>query len=372
MRKLSLIVALMLSLTIQAKEKVNPLPNFAGKVTGSKVRMRIGADLDSPIFTQLNKGDLLLIAGEKNNFYAVVPPENTKFYIFSSYIVDNTVEAHRVNIRLNPNLEAPIVGRLQNKTKIEGQALPNNPKWIAIAPPNNVFFYVSKDYIKKVGDKDYYLAIKQKENKTETKTIASQQIAQKNIQETLNLPAKKTIPSNNSQKEKTLEKAEHFSQVPPQTEAKAVVINTFAMAEEYKPPLEPRKKEIQIAPELKEKFSAFNQKEMTFHMEEWLAQEADLFTSWNSFHPEKTLEDFYKEQLASSAEFEGVIESFYDNIQSKPGNYFIKSDEQPPSYLYSTQVDLASFVGKKVTIKATPRPNNNFAFPAYFVLEVQP
>jgi len=41
------------------------------------------------------------------------------------------------------------------------------------------------------------------------------------------------------------------------------------------------------------------------------------------------------------------------------------------AYLYSTQVNLEDFVGKRVTLLVSPRPNNNFAFPAYYVFEVE-
>jgi hypothetical protein len=43
----------------------------------------------------------------------------------------------------------------------------------------------------------------------------------------------------------------------------------------------------------------------------------------------------------------------------------------PVAYLYSTQVNLNTLLGKQVNLQVSPRYNNNFAFPAYFVLGVE-
>jgi len=55
----------------------------------------------------------------------------------------------------------------------------------------------------------------------------------------------------------------------------------------------------------------------------------------------------------------------------KPGNFIVRDRDMPKAYLYSTMVDLQNYVGKYVTLTLVKRPNNNFAFPAYFVFEVE-
>jgi hypothetical protein len=54
---------------------------FTGKVIADKVRMRTTPDLDGHILNQINKETLLLIVGEKNDFYAIKPSPETKLYI---------------------------------------------------------------------------------------------------------------------------------------------------------------------------------------------------------------------------------------------------------------------------------------------------
>src|ERR1700721_4079910 len=91
--------------TVKKSEIFKP---FTGKVAANKVRLRVKPDLESHILRQINKNELLLIAGEEGDFYAVEPPKDTKAYVFRSYILDDRVEANRVNIRLKPQGDPPI------------------------------------------------------------------------------------------------------------------------------------------------------------------------------------------------------------------------------------------------------------------------
>lgn len=49
-------------------------------------------------------------------------------------MLDNTIEGNRVNVRLEPNLEAPIIAQLNAGDKIEGQISALNSKWYEITP----------------------------------------------------------------------------------------------------------------------------------------------------------------------------------------------------------------------------------------------
>src|SRR5271156_3313893 len=52
---------------------LTPAPDFlafTGKVVKNKVRLRHQPNLDSPILKEMNQGDLLVIIGETEDFYA--------------------------------------------------------------------------------------------------------------------------------------------------------------------------------------------------------------------------------------------------------------------------------------------------------------
>ena len=59
-------------------------------------------------------------------------------------------------------------------------------------------------------------------------------------------------------------------------------------------------------------------------------------------------------------------------IKNKPGDFILRDNSDIPlGYLYSTQVDLKAFEGKEVSVLVVSRPNNHFAFPAYYVINIE-
>src|SRR5689334_11520447 len=75
---------------------------FTGKITRNKVRMRNQAHLDAKIVRELNKGDMIVVVGENEDFYAVQPPPDIKAYVFRTFVLDNLIEGNKVNVRLAP------------------------------------------------------------------------------------------------------------------------------------------------------------------------------------------------------------------------------------------------------------------------------
>ncbi len=152
--------------------------SFTGKVTASKVRMRLKPDLDSPIIRQLTKNDLLLIVAEDAEFYAVEPPKDIKTYIFRSYVLDDIVEASKVNVRLEPHPDAPIVGQLDAGTKVHAKVCSSNHKWLEIAPPSGSRFYVSKEFVESAGGPDYIVTMEKRKKQVEELMASACKIAE--------------------------------------------------------------------------------------------------------------------------------------------------------------------------------------------------
>ena len=100
---------------------------FTGKVVGNHVRMRTSPDLDSHIVLELPKDEYIVVSGEKGEFYAVEPPADLKAYIFRGFVIDDVVEGDRVNIRLSPDREAPIIGHYSTGTNIDGKFVTETP-----------------------------------------------------------------------------------------------------------------------------------------------------------------------------------------------------------------------------------------------------
>ena len=108
-------------------------------------------------------------------------------------------------------------------------------------------------------------------------------------------------------------------------------------------------------------------------MAAWLPVEQAIYENWAQSNDNKSKEEFYDLLSHSAVALRGIIEPYNRVIKNKPGDYILvnQSNHLPIAYLYSTQVNLLDRVGQQVTIYGSPRENNSFAFPAYFVLSIE-
>ena len=375
--------------THEATKKAEHFKPFTGKIVANKVRLRVKPDTDSHVLRQANKNDLLLIIGEIGDFYAISPPKGTKSYVFRSYILDNVVEANRVNIRLEPHVDGPIIGQLQSGDKVQGTICPLNHKWLEIPPPANTRFYVSKEFIENAGGPEYLTMMEKRKTQVEellnTAFMNAEAECKKSYEEMSPQPIIEQL-------QLVLKTYSDFPEaVAHAKEALTLLKDTYLqkkinyleskaeLSQEAKNELLLKQKEekqelfantsIQVDPSL---FSKRNgKKNLTDKMRFWETVEESLYLSWSAFHTGKKSDEFYAEQKANASILSGTIEPYQQSIKNKPGDYILRTQNRPVAYLYSTNVDLEKYVGKEVSLQASPRPNNHFAFPAYFVLEVE-
>lgn len=371
--------------TVKKSEVFKP---FTGKVAANKVRLRVKPDLESHILRQINKNELLLIAGEEGDFYAVEPPKDTKAYVFRSYILDDRVEANRVNIRLEPHADAPIIGQLQAGQTIKGQICPMNHKWLEIPAPKSTRFYVSKEYVVHAGGPEFLASMEKRKAQVEEFLNAAFLSAEAECKKSF----EEMSPQPVIDKFQTI--LQTFSDFPDAVatakEALALLKETYLNKKiaylESKAELSPTAKAELLAKHRAESAEIFSDAPVNLDQNLWTKRslkkqagnprvwdtlEESLYLSWTAFHSGKKLDDFYSEQTANASVLSGTIEPYADPVKDRPGDYLLHKQDGQIAYLYSTHVDLNQHIGKNITILGSPRPNNHFAFPAYFVLSVE-
>jgi uncharacterized protein YgiM (DUF1202 family) len=357
----------------QAAKKTEDYKSFTGRVTNNKVRLRVAADLDSYIFRQLNKNDLLLVVGETGDFYQVLPPKDAKAYVFRPYILDNVVETARVNIRLEPHIDGPIIGQLQAGDKVESTVCAMNHKWLEIALPSTTRFFVSKEFLTNAGGPDYLTTIEKKKKQVEelfNSALLSAEAENKKTYEEM---------SPQSVIEQFGVVVRNYPEFPETTERARASLTAFKDAYlqkkitylEARAQLSGTVKEEILARHKSEEQELFTPQNGQTDSQFWGKIEESLYLSWTAFHSGRKIDDFYSEQKANSVVVTGLVEPINHAVKQRPGDYLLRSNETPVAYLYSTSVDLKQFEGKEVTLQVSPRPNNHFAFPAYFVLSVE-
>jgi hypothetical protein len=359
---------------------VNPFTPFTGKVSKSKVRMRLGASLDSAIIRELNKGDLLVVSGETDEFYAVQPPKDLKGYIFRTYVLDNRVEGNRVNIRLGPNTESPIIGQMNSGEPVDGLISPLNNKWLEIPLPSSTRFYVAKEYLDKAGDKNFLAQMEQREKEVghllQTTLTACQSEFQKSFPE-MNLDRiiagyekickqYADFPDQAARAQDLLnelnanylrKKIAYLERLAENHHAEPVLVSA-APAQAVETPSFPPAASLQESPE-----------DRLLH---WKSVETALYSEWAKANS-GSIQEYYAAQMRNAEHHKGILECYPRSPRNKPGDYVLihPASRAPIAFLYSTQVNLHEKLGQEVSVDVLPRSNNDFAYPAFYVVSIE-
>lgn len=389
-----------------------PFHSFTGKIVKNKVRLRTQPNLDAPIVKEFSKGDMLIISGETNDFYVTQPPAGTKAYVFRTFILDNVVEGSKVNIRLEPDLESPVIGQLNIGDKVEGTISSVNNKWLEIPPPNNMRFYVAKEFVEKVGGPDMLSKVEKRKQEVyvkfedalhQSQQELTKQYDQINLEHILrnfnqlmaeypDFPeySMKAREAMKEAQEGYLEKKISYLEAQTRKATESLNARNQQLAQdmhdqqhrfqdrlkEMEDKLEKQKTEV-ISEAVKQQ-QQLSQKEaspdeVTAKMAQWSPQEESLYQEWQKGHQGGSLDDFYAEQDKAAIVLKGLIEPYNRLVKNKPGDFVLvnRGNNLPVAFLYSTKVNLQNKIGQEVVIKVVERPNNNFAFPAYFVLSAE-
>ena len=363
--------------------RASSFSDFTGKVSGNQVRLRSQPGLDGKIVKELSRGDLLSIKGMQEGYYETAYPKDLKAYVFRTFVLDGKIEGNNVNIRLSPTLEAPIIAQLNTGDVVGGVISNENPKWLEISPPESARLYVSTDYVEKVGDASYLATLEAQRTEVESKfqkaLLKSQSELRKSFHEI-------DLPSLESSFKSVIDAGDIHPMLSAQAkEALELVRDSFIQKKiaflENKVQTSVQHN-TQAARELENTLAEYSQSNMgaaemmpsnaTDKMSVWQPMEQNYFLQHKKEN-QKSISDFYQDEKGAADRMVGLLESYSRPIKNKPGDYVVrdKKTRMPIAYLYSTHVNLDNFVGQEISIKASPRPNQHFAFPAYFVHSVE-
>ncbi len=377
----------------KAKASSNAFQAFTGRVVKSKVRVRLQPRLDSPIVKELNKGEMFIVVDEADDFYAIKPPADTKGYVFRTYILDGVVEGSRVNVRLEPDVDAPVLAQLNGGERVTGTVSALNNKWLEIAPPASSRFYIAKDFVEKLGNASELAKIERRRDEVNfllnSTYIESQNEMQKDFPninlDTIYANYNKVINNYSDFPEQAARARElttklqddYLQKKIPYLEAQAKMGH-----QQYSEQLKAQQQKLsQLEQQLQRErsgkggvaISTANQSGINNKMSAWLPAEQQIYQTWAAENNQGTMDDFYADQRQKAIPITGIVELYPRVIKNKPGDYVLMSqaNQQPTAFLYSTLINLQDRIGQEVTLYAVPRPNNNFAFPAYFVISIE-
>lgn len=385
---------------------------FTGKVTRNKVRLRLHPSLDSQVVSEFNRGDMLVIVGEQDEFFAMQPPPTVKGYVYRTFVIDNVIEGNRVNVRLSPDTDGAVVTQLNSGDYVEGALCPLNSKWYEITLPNSAHFWICKEYVEQIGPPNMMAQIERRRGEAndllnETFLAAREEMLkpfpQINLQPICSgfnrlVNEYRDFPEQSGRAREIISQLqeEYLSKKVAFLESKAYATERLTAEVQGErnrvQQLEKELQEVKLRPLPEEKaFLAVTHEvaapspstaaaaspsavpEPSARMVAWQAKEEAVFLAWKGSDEQLTWDDFYTAQQSNAIDLQGVIEPYERTVKNKPGDYQLltQTNHQPIAYLYSTTVNLSELVGHTVTVSVAPRPNNSFAFPAYVVLSVK-
>lgn len=374
---------------------------FTAKVTGSKVRMRTLPSLEGHVVRETNSGELFAVVGEEEGYYAVQPPKGTKGYVFRTFVLDGIVEGEHVNIRLYPDIDAPVIGQLNTGDRVTTVVSDVNNKWLELELPKESTFYIASEYCDKVGPVEYLAKIEARHAEATHHLTAAFLYAESEIQKPLQQIDLDSINKrfagivhNYSDLPEIVESAQEADHLIQEVyiQKKIAFLESKADKKTQIVELDPLHVEklaalgirIQRVQDEKDLFmvgesastvvglsAPVSDSEMTDKMLAWKPREEALYHLWAAANGDRSMEDFYREEGQDAIFLSGIVEPYNRPVKNLPGDYLLRCDNHPVAFLYSTKVNLQNLAGRNITVVAIPRPNNNFAFPAYYVLSVE-
>ena len=394
--------------------------SFTGQIKGNRVRMRLHADRDSAIIDELERGQLVAVVGTEEEFYEILPPKGTRAYVFRTYVLDNRIEGNKVNVRLQPSLDAPVIAQLSDGDYVQGEVSLLNNKWIEIPPPASTRFYVAKEFIERAGNSDHLSKVEKRQEEATHLVNSAYASAQaefhKPFQEMhiepmmaqlqLVLDDYNDVPQEVTRanyyltilKDNYLQKKihhleakaaaasdcfqNHCEEFGQRVKAHQNVLDALEQGLSVDYISEEEENEILAIPESpREEYAAEQHQPHPSNEPQralgensiWVARETMAYEAWRAKHPNHSLAEFYQDQAKYAEHKRGIIQPYTRKVAKKPGNYLLidPHTSQPIAFLYSTQMDLQSYVGQVHNLTLSQRPDNNFAFPAFFVLSVE-
>jgi len=360
-----------------AAEK-NSSQHFTGKILKNRVRMRLQPSLDSYVFKEMGKDDLLLVTGEADDFYACMPPKGLKGYIFRTYVLDGIVEGTNVNVRLEPDTTSPVITQLHTGNAVRGTISSKSSKWLEIDLPESVRFYVAKEFVGRLGGPHLF------EERLNRLQKVKGELA--NIEDELALELQKPFDQMQvSHLHSRLQRMAAENTDLPKERAQAELLMAKMQSEylakgmAYTPP---PKEEAVASPQEKENaqvFVAANAEipsspppppppTVTFQ-----EQEARFVKEAIASGKATSKEQLYADEYKTAKQLRGILKPYHSAAKNLPGDFLLLDEKSmhPIAFVYSTEMALQPYVNRVVTLSCSPRPNNNFARPAYFVLKVE-
>ena len=115
------------------------------RVTGDRVSLRAKPDLNGDLLDRAMRGEEMVYFEKTNGWVAVQAPESLDFWVAGEYVQNGIIEPEKLNVRSGPSLNYSVVAVLNKGDVVSLRGEFNN--WLKIAPPQGSRVWISEDFV---------------------------------------------------------------------------------------------------------------------------------------------------------------------------------------------------------------------------------
>jgi len=148
---------------------------YIGVVIRENVKLRAGYNKNFTPLKSFVKGEKVVVLDCYYNWFKVKLPDEVFCYVSKDFIdAYGNVKVDNLNVRAGPSTKYNSLGKLNKNDKVI--VIDSVGNWYKIKPPSNCIGWVYKDYIKYYSDYRKYLKTKKQKSKTKEELDAYKQL----------------------------------------------------------------------------------------------------------------------------------------------------------------------------------------------------
>jgi hypothetical protein len=137
------ILILLFAAAVTAHAQTNDVLKI--RVTGDRVSLRAKPDINSDLLDRAMRGEEMVYFEKTNGWVAVQAPESLDFWVAGEYVQNGVIQPDKLNVRSGPSLNYSVVAVLNKGDVVSLRGEFNN--WLKIAPPKTSRVWISEDYV---------------------------------------------------------------------------------------------------------------------------------------------------------------------------------------------------------------------------------
>lgn len=147
----AIILLIFVSCVFLSPARAENQPAIRGEINGQDINVRTDSTVAAESICAVKKGAHVTLAGESYDWYKIRLPHYAPAYVHKDFVLtaegtnNGKITKDNVNIRLRPDLGAPILGRVHKNETVA--VIKSAGDWYKIEPPETAVGWINKNFV---------------------------------------------------------------------------------------------------------------------------------------------------------------------------------------------------------------------------------